>query len=188
MESRSGKECRLDDSEDAYSGEEYFLVTPGGSYRRRYRRTNSEREEDEENEETQMEVERGGEEQAQMEVDEVGGRDASAEVDRSRPPRDADWWDLETLLRYQKDSAQERRARKLKDAGIFPIQLLKEFSHTRLAAEHSAMFPHMAFDHILSWNQEERTGFAQFAVIVISSQWEDDWEARLQRFYETGEV
>ena len=96
--------------------------------------------------------------------------DASAEVDRSRPPRDADWWDLETLLQYQKDAAQERRARKLKDAGIFPIQLLKEFLRTRLAAEHSAMFPHMAFDHILSWNQEERTGFAQFAVIVINSQ------------------
>ena len=100
----------------------------------------------------------------------------------------ADWWDMETLLRYQKDDAQERRARRLKDAEIFPDHLLKEFLRTRLAAEHSAMFPHMAFDHILSWNRNERTGFAQFAVIVVSNQWEDDWEMRLQRFRETGEV
>lgn len=34
----------LEDSDDAYSGEEYFLRTPGGHTRRRYRRTNSERE------------------------------------------------------------------------------------------------------------------------------------------------
>ena len=45
----------LDDSDDAYSGEEYFLRTPGGSQRRRYRRTNSEREADEEEEEVERE-------------------------------------------------------------------------------------------------------------------------------------
>lgn len=127
-----------------------------------------------------------------MEVDEDAGGGArggaTGGVDRQNPPRDADWWDLETLFRYQKDAAQERRARRLKETGIFPVQLLKEFLRTRLAAEHSAMFPHMAFDHILTWNHEERTGFAQFAVIVISGQWESDWEGRLQWFYETGEV
>ena len=164
----------LNDSDDAYSGEEYFLATPGGSYRRRYRRTNSEREEDEE----------------QMEVDETGPTEAEGEgeVDRSRPPVNADWWDFETLFRYRKDAAQERRARKLKEAGLFTPQLLKEFLRTRLAAEHSALFPHMAFDHILSWNHEERTQFAQFAVIVISGQWEENWDERVARYFETGEV
>ena len=166
----------LSGSDSAESGDEFFVEDAQGNLRRRYRPTSSERNDEDLG-------------YQDMEVDEAGdsGQPSEGVIDRNNPPRDADWWDMETLLHHQKEE-QERRARKVLSYGLFPETLFKEFLRTRLAAEHTGRFPHMAFDHILQWSSEERKEFAHFAVMVCSSQWEDDWDGHVRRYIESGEV
>ena len=166
----------LSGSDSAESGEEFFVEDAQGTLHRRYRPTTSERNDEDLNYEN-------------MEVDDTGEpSQASGEaIDRENPPEDADWWDMETLLRYQKED-NERRARKVLSYGLFPETLFKEFLRTRLAADYTSRFPHMAFDHILQWTNDERKDFALFAVMVCSTRWEADWDGNVRRFMESGEV
>ncbi|CAK9061170.1 unnamed protein product [Durusdinium trenchii] len=157
----------LSGPESAESGEEFFVEDENGVLRRQYRPTASERS-DEDLDYQEMEVDGAGEVSQARE----------GEVDKANPPRDAGWWDMETLLKYQKEG-QEESARKVLSHGLFPEALFKEFLRTRLAAEHASRFPHMAFDHILQWSREERTDFAHFAVMICTTQWEEDWEGHV---------
>ena len=166
----------LSGPESAESGEEFFVEDENGVLRRQYRPTASERS-DEDLDYQEMEVDGAGE----------ASQPREGEIDRTNPPREADWWDMETLLKYQKEE-QERRARKVLSDGLFPETLFKEFLRTRLAAEHASQFPHMAFDHIIQWSQEERTEFAHFAIMICTEQWESDWDGHVRRYIESGEV
>ena len=172
----------LASSDDAESGEEYFISNPLGGYQRRYKPSTSERDEA-----SPMEVD----------IDEQLAQSARRADARARelaempyeefPPVDAAWWDYEALIAWLKPE-EKPRARKLKETGIFPNNQLKEFLRTRLTSLYGKRYYHMVFDHIMGRTQEEQRDFAAFSVAVLSSQWEDDFEGRTRRYVESGEV
>ena len=172
----------LASSDDAESGEEYFISNPLGGYQRRYRPSTSERDEaspmevdiDEQLAQSAQRADARARELAEMPYDEI-------------PPVDADWWDYETLIAWLKPE-EKPRPRKLKEAGIFPNHQLKEFLRTHLTSLYANRYYPMVFDHIMGWTQEEQRDFAAFSVAVLSSQWEDNFEERARRYVESGEV
>ena len=175
----------LEHSDDAESGEEYFMSNPLGGYQRRYRPSQSERDEA-----SPMEID-------ETEIDEQLRRSAERADERARgvwadppgemPPVDEDWWDYETLIRWLKPDEQPR-ARRLKEAGIFPNNQLKEFLRTRLTSIYGGRYSHMVFDHLLGWTQEEQRDFAAFSVAVITDKWDSDFDGFTRRYIETGEI
>ena len=110
-----------------------------------------------------------------------------SDYDRREPPNDANWDDLETIYKYLPPD-EERRGRKVQAAGIFPESLLKEFLQARIPQIHGSNDPRAAFDHVFKWNAEEKKHFANFAIMVMSGQWELNWDEHLRRYLEEGEV
>ena len=108
-----------------------------------------------------------------------------SEYNRNEPPSDANWDDLETIFRYLPPD-EERRGRKVKEAGIFPATLLKEFLQARIGQLHGQRDPRAAFDHVLCWGAEEKRDFANFAITFLSGQWELNWDENVRRCFDEG--
>ena len=133
----------------------------------------------------------------EAEIDEQLRRSAERAGERARgvwadppgemPPVDGDWWDFDTLIHWLKPD-ERPRAQRLKEAGVFPNNQLKEFLRTRLTSIYGGRYFHMVFDHLLGWTQEEQRDFAAFSVAVITSQWDHDFDGCTRRCIETGEV
>lgn len=51
---------------------------------------------------------------------------------------------------------------------------------------HGQKDPKAAFDHVLHWGESEKKDFANFAVMVLSGQWEINWDETIRRFFEEG--
>ena len=72
------------------------------------------------------------------------------------------------------------------EAGIFPVNLLKEFLQARISQIHGQHDPRAAFDHVLKWNADEKRDFVNFAIMVLSGQWEDNWDEHVRRYFDEG--
>ena len=178
----------LEGSEDAESGEEYFTGNETTGLYRRYRPTRSERETPQSGTEQENPI---MEESQNMDVDMEANDGRTypggvwSDYDRREPPNDANWDDLETIYKYLPPD-EERRGRKGQEAGIFPVNLLKEFLQARISQIHGRNDPRSAFDHVLKWNADEKRDFANFAIMVMSGQWEINWDEHVRRYFDEG--
>ena len=71
-----------------------------------------------------------------MEVDEIPSATQEGGVwtehNRNDPPADANWGDMDTILKYL-PADEDRRARKVRETGFFTPGLLKEFLQCAIA-------------------------------------------------------
>ena len=169
-------DCRvLEREDDAFSGEEYFMGNPVSGYHRYYKPTASERED--------PSFVNDAAPPSYMDVDNPTPPENfndAAENPNNRsmfdpPPVDADWWDFENLFKYMKPE-EERRARRVKEAGIFGVKQVKEFIRTRLASLYSRTYTHIAFDHIIMWGPDDRHDYGTFCKVVMMGEWDENFD------------
>ena len=176
----------LTNSEEAESGEEYFTGNETTGLYRRYRPTRSER--GARSEAGERNNNENPDAQA-MEVDEIPSVTQEdgrwVEYDRNNPPADANWDDMDPILKYL-PADEDRATRKVREAGIFTPGLLKEFLQCRISTLHGQKDPRAAFDHVLRWNDSEKRDFANFSVMVLSGQWEINWDESVRKYFEEG--
>ncbi|CAK9030283.1 unnamed protein product, partial [Durusdinium trenchii] len=173
----------LQSEEEAFSGEEYFMGNPVSGYHRHYRPTTSERE--------NPSFVNDAAPPSYMDVDDPmppENFNDAAENPNNRsvlepPPEDADWWDFENLFKYMK-CEEEQRAGRVKEAGIFTLNQLKEFIRTRLASTYSRTYPDMAFDHIISLGADDRHDYGTFCKIVLMGEWDDNFDHYVDLYLE----
>ena len=178
----------LNSSNDAESGEEFFVLSPNHGYRRLYRPTASERNEEAEIAEMEVDESDRGYSEVPLEGTTLPDDDYLWEAyERDEPPEALDWSKLENCIRYLSED-EERRARRLLATGLFSREQFTQYVQARLTCKFGEWYPFLRFDHALGWDEEYKRGFSAWCVAVMSRQWEDNWRERVARYAMEGEI